>query len=87
MCFLLLLHLTFVVSQYSAEGQYVEQVQGEDSAEGQYVEQVQEEGGDEAAGQQFTGCEEGLEYMMFLREDIRLVLSILHVLHIVFCSK
>ena len=58
-CFLLL-HLTLVGTQ--------------DGAEGQYVEQVQEEGGDEAAGQLFTGCEEGLEYMMFLREDIRLVL-------------
>ena len=72
-CFLLL-HLTLVVTQDSAEGQYVEQEQEEGGDEGRYVEQVQEEGGDEAAGQLFTGCEEGLEYMRFLRKDIRLVL-------------
>ena len=56
----LLLHLTLVVTQDSGEGQYAEQVQGE--------------GGAEAAGKLVTGCKEGLEYMMFIREDIRLVL-------------
>lgn len=63
----LLLHVNLVVTQ---EGQYVEQVQEDGRAEGQYVEQVQEEGGDEAAGQLLAGCEEGLEYMRFLRKDI-----------------